>query len=90
MSFIPHKNVKVQRNIEVEITPVECANIFWNWSSDDQVKFLNELAKLPPNLYKTEMQSLYILDEPELSNEAKELLKDFANTIHFILEKGRE
>jgi len=40
MSFIPHKNVKVQRNIEVEITPVECANIFWNWSSDDQVKFL--------------------------------------------------
>jgi len=75
------------RTFDIEPTPLEMAQQFWNWESGEQAKYLNELSLQWERLsWKGDGQILYISDE-----EITETTRKFIDALHeFLVRKAKK
>lgn len=64
---------------EIELTPKALASAFWNMTSEDQVKFFEELGKeIAGDTYHAQVQWFYLEEELRKSDLAKDTFMDMA------------
>ena len=81
------KEVKLQ----IEITPKELSEMFWNMRSDEQAEFFNELSEIDLNQFSIQMR--HVSESRFLNESGRKVMKIISSTeseIHNQTPSNRE